>query len=233
MKKRTLAEIKAHALETPQLEVCGFVLNVAGRETVRRARNISSCPDQFFSIAPEEFAVVEGDIVAIYHSHPASLAAPSSGDLAACNRSGFPWVIYSVPKDAFAEVEPEGLVAPLLGRQFLWGVHDCGTLLVDYYRELLGISLVYEPYPELFWRDPEHKPYLTKLQENGFELVHDLREHDVILMQLSADVPNHVAIYQAGGIIMHHVQNRLSCRDVYGGYWREITRHILRHRSQM
>ena len=34
------------------------------------------------------------------------------------------------------------------------------------------------------------------------------------------------------GLILHHLQGRLSSRDVYGGYWQKITTHILRHRTE-
>ena len=32
-------------------------------------------------------------------------------------------------------------------------------------------------------------------------------------------------------IILHHCHGRLSSRDVYGGYWRKVTTHVLRHRD--
>jgi hypothetical protein len=29
-------------------------------------------------------------------------------------------------------------------------------------------------------------------------------------------------------LILHHLHGRLSSRDVYGGYWREVTRDVIR-----
>ena len=42
-------------------------------------------------------------------------------------------------------------------------------------------------------------------------------------MHLEADVPNHAGIYLGDNVILHHVQGRLSSRDVYGGYFIQST----------
>jgi hypothetical protein len=53
------------------------------------------------------------------------------------------------------------------------------------------------------------------------------------LMQVNSDVPNHAGqSIWATGSILHHLQGRLSSRDVYGGYWQKITTHTLGHQSQ-
>lgn len=41
-------------------------------------------------------------------------------------------------------------------------------------------------------------------------------------------VPNHAAVYLGDGLMLHHMYGRLSSRDVYGGYWREVTRLVVR-----
>jgi len=57
----------------------------------------------------------------------------------------------------------------------------------------------------------------------------ELKVGDCFLMQVASPVPNHAAIYLGDGLILHHLQGRLSSRDVYGGYWQKVTTHILRH----
>lgn len=59
--------------------------------------------------------------------------------------------------------------------------------------------------------------------------VADIRVGDVIVMQVRAPVPNHAGVYIGDGLMLHHLYNRLSSRDVYGGYWQECTRIVLRH----
>ena len=53
----------------------------------------------------------------------------------------------------------------------------------------------------------------------------------VVLMHLEATVPNHGGIYIDGNMILHHVQDRLSSRDLYGGFYQKNTAKILKHES--
>jgi cell wall-associated NlpC family hydrolase len=50
-------------------------------------------------------------------------------------------------------------------------------------------------------------------------------------MQIHASVPNHGAVLLEDGKILHHVIGRLSCRDIYGDYWRRVTVHVIRHKE--
>jgi cell wall-associated NlpC family hydrolase len=50
-------------------------------------------------------------------------------------------------------------------------------------------------------------------------------------MHIVSPVPNHVAIYIGDNKILHHVQGRLSSRDVYGSYYQKVTAKILRHEN--
>ena len=60
----------------------------------------------------------------------------------------------------------------------------------------------------------------------------DMQYGSVLLMHLESDVPNHAAIYINDQLILHHVQGRLSSRDVYGGYYQKTTAKVLRHESR-
>ena len=51
-------------------------------------------------------------------------------------------------------------------------------------------------------------------------------------MHLEATVPNHGGIYIDGNMILHHVQDRLSSRDLYGGFYQKNTAKILKHESR-
>ena len=76
--------------------------------------------------------------------------------------------------------------------------------------------------------------YLDNFMKEGFHPI-DISEisyGDGILMQLESPVPNHAAIYLGDGIVLHHVQGRLSSRDVYGGYYQKVTAKVLRHESR-
>jgi cell wall-associated NlpC family hydrolase len=73
--------------------------------------------------------------------------------------------------------------------------------------------------------------YLDNFGSAGFHTTDlaDLQVGDVLLMQVASPVPNHAAVYLGDGLILHHLQGRLSSRDVYGGYWHKVTTHALRH----
>jgi len=81
------AEIIAHARAGWPAEVCGLVRGCAGRAiALHPASNIAADPSRDYEVAPSDLLVQfdweeEGDeLVAIYHSHPASPAYPSASD---------------------------------------------------------------------------------------------------------------------------------------------------------
>lgn len=234
--ERILARIRIHAQENPQQEVCGIVVSSGDNYRVIRAANISSKPHLTFVIDPEAYIEAEksGTIVAFYHSHPRTKANASDPDKTACEASKKKWIIYSVWEDKFEIIEPTGQCTPLKGRSFLWGVHDCYTLVRDYYKTVLDIEFPEaEPYEQKFW-DNGRNYYIERYVQFGFDKVSDLcdvRLHDVLLIQLQAKIPNHAAIYIGKNLILHHVVRQLSTETMYGGYWRENTNFVLRHKS--
>ena len=98
-----LKAIVAHARETAPLECCGLLVGRGGRvdETVR-TQNALASPTRY-QVAPEDhFAVIRRcrldglAIVAAYHSHPQSAAAPSERDVAEAHDSRLVYVIVSL-----------------------------------------------------------------------------------------------------------------------------------------
>ncbi|CAB4180542.1 COG1310 Predicted metal-dependent protease of the PAD1/JAB1 superfamily [uncultured Caudovirales phage] len=240
MKPETKDAAVAHALAALPRESCGLV--VVGRKGLERfapCRNEHPGTDGFV-LNPNDWAAAAdtGDIVGIVHSHPYGSPEPSQIDRVSCERVGLPWHIVVVPEVSWTTLEPTGYRAPLIGREFTHGVLDCYSLVRDAFAEKKGIDIPDFPRLDEWWHRGENL-YLDNFEQAGFVVVSRnadgfvMQPFDCPLMQLGSPVVNHAAVHLGDNIILHHIIRRLSCREVYGGFWRHITTHIVRHRSLM
>lgn len=235
-----LAELRSAAEQAYPEECCGLLIRDAGSQALCYwpCENIapSGAAADRFTLAPQDWADAEdaGTVVAVVHSHPNASANPSSADRVSCERSGLTWFIVGWPSGMVVALQPEGWQAPLIGRDFHFGVLDCYTLIQDHFQRELGLTLPDFDREDDFW-DRGQELYLENFAKAGFVPVAEgeLRPHDVILMQVASSVTNHGAVYLGDGLMLHHLHGRLSCRDVYGGYWQRHTRLVVRHSSMV
>ncbi|WP_237140977.1 C40 family peptidase [Pseudomonas putida] len=239
-----------HAREQAPKECCGLLIKIGRKLSYRRCQNVAPEPEESFRIAAEDWAEAEdlGEVVAVVHSHPGQSARLSAADRTAMEATAIPWVIIEVREGVSVSHlvhEPTGYQAPLVGRPFHHGVLDCYTLVRDYYQRELGILLPdYER--EDGWWDKGQDLYADNFEAAGFYPVdpNELRQGDLIVMQVRSEKANHAGVYLADGRlktepehhpvpggILHHLYGRDSKRDVFGGYWRESARLYLRHRE--
>ncbi|MDB5686459.1 MAG: hypothetical protein JWR77_1048 [Rhizorhabdus sp.] len=95
-----LDEIRAHAAEEPDREICGLLLGTGGHvSALLRCANVASEPEKRFEIDPAALiaahrAARSGADAPIghYHSHPSGLAVPSACDAAMADPGHF-WLI--------------------------------------------------------------------------------------------------------------------------------------------
>ena len=233
----------AHAKEEYPKESCGVIVN--GKYI--KCRNVHPDPINHFRINDDDFmwASDAGEIQAIIHSHPNLPATPSDHDIRQCKLSGVPWGIISIVdgehRDSFWMAPND--VTPLIGRPYIWGLYDCLSIILDYYKYEHNLDLGDFDRP-VDWSKHKTPLYETGLSKNGFYKVDQPKNGDVILMQLSGDFASHAAIYLESGriecqdlgypapnSILHHEHGRSSKRDTYGGYWLEKTVSIWRHKS--
>jgi proteasome lid subunit RPN8/RPN11 len=231
-------DVMQHASKTAPQECCGLAVRKDGVLIYWPARNIATGNDAF-EIAPEDWAAAEdtGEIVGVCHAHMYLPPVPSMADRVSAARSGLPWLIVGYPTGDAQVLAPDPYDPPLIGRPFVHGVLDCFSLIRDYYRMELGIALPDFARSDEWWLKGGDL-YRQHFAEAGFVQVagsefdmRDLREHDVLLMQVASPVLNHGAVYLGGQVILHHCQNQLSGRSVYGGFWRRATGLVVRHRS--
>lgn len=235
MKDDVRKDIEKHALSVYPRECCGLLVELSGVLRYVPCNNLAGHTDHFV-LDPRCYADADkrGTIVAVVHSHPDVSPEPSQADRVACEASGLPWYIVSVPQMTWHYMKPEGYQAPLKNRMWCHGVLDCYSLIRDWYKQERHIDLPDFPRCDDWWHKGENL-YIENFSAAGFVRVIDaLPQHgDVLLMQVMARVPNHGAIFLDGNTILHHLHGRLSCEEVYGGYYRKHTTHILRHSSMM
>lgn len=130
----------------------------------------------------------------------------------------------------------------LLGRKFEMGVNDCGSMLINMFKDNLNIKLTNYARPTNFWRFEGINPYVDNYHKEGFRLIDepqlkDLRPFDVFLIaipdpsSLVKTVTNHCAIYLGEGLIIHHRLGEFSKVEMYKGSLRHLTTHIIRHKD--
>lgn len=226
-----------HAAAEQPREACGLLVMDADDQVLRYlpARNTFGgvAGQDRFGLHPEDFAAAEdaGQVLAVVHSHPNASANPSMADRAGCERSGLPWVVVGWPSGVMKELAPEGWQAPYKGREFSHGVLDCYTLIQDWFARELQLVLPDFDRPDDWWLHGGNL-YMQGFAQAGFHQVQGQpQRHDVILMQVKSPVANHGAVYLGDDKMLHHLWGRLSCDDVYGGYWARHTVALLRHGS--
>ena len=243
MNHETRQKIHDHAIAQFPRECCGLVVMTEDGEQYRPCRNIAKTASEHFVMHPHDYADAEdaGEIVCVVHSHPQASSEPSQRDLVACEQGTVKWLIVAVWKEPGDEKPrvvsdhafmPTGYEAPLIGREFSFGVLDCYTLIKDWYQRERSITLPHFERRDEFWKDNGAKVDLyAQYEQAGFEEVADgtLQVGDIPLMQIRAEFANHAGVYIGNGQILHHMYGRLSTRDVYSrSYYQEVTRRVVR-----
>lgn len=194
---------------------------------------VNSHPDpaNHFRISISDLYNANPDI--IWHSHPSNGQAnphwPSKKDLETFySNSNYKWGIVATDGE---EVGPfiiydDNNPLPLLGRTYTWGIHDCYSIMRDWYK-LQGVKLKDIP------RDYQSfvsgmDLYNLHFKEVGFVEVgtNDIQIGDVLLLSIMSSTVNHAAIVVGENEIYHHQIGRLSCSDRLDRWSKVITKVI-------
>jgi hypothetical protein len=225
----------AEAIQASPRESCGLVVLISGKELYWPCRNIA-IDDSDFNIHPQDYcsAARAGKIIAVIHSHPNGFPLPTDADLACCETSGLPWYIVSPhldePLGRWHGFQPSGFRAPLMGREWVWGVHDCWALVRDWYADH-GLSLrdFERPTdPNDFLQNPLFEALFT---EAGFCEVPraTILPGDLALMSFRSKGLNHIGVFDENLCLLHHIQGRLSRAEIYGEGLQRSTGKVIRH----
>ncbi len=203
------SNILAHARRCAPAESCGFVISTPEGERYIPCVNISAEPEAYFRIAPEDWlrAEMQGEIVALVHSHPGGLPWLSEADRRLQIKSALSWWLV-----CRGEIHKFRCVPHLTGRRFEHGVTDCYTLFRDAYH-LAGIDMPDFEREDDWWRNGQNL-YLDNMAVTGFYRVplSSAQAGDILLCCFGASVANHAAIYCGNGELLHHLPEQLSKR---------------------
>ena len=216
-----------HAKDQNPKESVGLLLNIRGKQRYYPCNNIAITDHQCFILDPEDYVKADnlGEITAVIHSHPMASPEPSQADKVSCEKSNLPWYIVSPQTGKWEYLEPTGYKAPLLGREWIWGVTDCWSLVVDWYKEEKGIILKdYERTmtPDEFLFDPLFESYAWRTGFRELRPDEPCEKGDVLLMSIMHPTLNHVAIF-LGNMVLHHLADRLSCKEPYSEWLLKCT----------
>ena len=216
-----------HAKVEDPKECVGLLLNIRGKEKYFPCRNLSMTAHQCFIIDPEDYVKADntGEIKAIVHSHPVTPPFPSEADKLSCEQSKLPWHIVNPKTEQWGYCEPCGYKPPLLGRPWVWGVTDCWSLVRDWYKEEKNIELLdYERpvTPQEFNDVPLFERYAERTGFKELDPNETLKNGDILLMSIMYNTLNHVAIFLDGDVL-HHLTDRLSCKEPYSAWLQKCT----------
>ena len=223
----------AHAKEQDPKESCGLLIEIKGKEKYFPCKNLSNWSNQCFIIDPVDYAKAEdnGKILAVIHSHPTTQPIASQADMISCEDTNLPWHIVNPKTEQWGYYEPSGYKPPLIGRHWVWGVTDCWALVRDWYKETKGIVLRdwERPItPEEFIADPMFERCAWRTGFRQLRPEEKLENGDLLFMSILTSGLNHVAIF-IDGDVLHHLADRISCKEPYNEWLLKCTGMRLRY----
>ena len=222
-----------HAKDQDPKESCGLLIDFNGKEKYFPCKNLSNYSQQCFIIDPEDYAKAEdsGKVLAVIHSHPVTPPVASQADMISCEESGLIWHIVNPKTEQWGFYKPSGYKPPLIGRHWVWGITDCWSLVRDWYKEKLGITLRdwdRPTTPEEFIENPMFEKCAWRTGFRQLRPEEKLENGDLIFMSIMATGLNHVAIFLDGDVL-HHLADRISCKEPYNQWLLKCTGMRLRY----
>ena len=225
-----------HAKDQDPKESCGLLIDINGKEKYFPCKNLSNYSQQCFIIDPEDYAKAEdsGKILAVIHSHPVTPPVASQADMISCEESGVIWHIVNPKTEQWGFYKPSGYKPPLIGRHWVWGITDCWSLVRDWYKENLGITLRdwnRPTTPEEFIENPMFEKCAWRTGFRQLRPEEKLENGDLLFMSIMATGLNHVAIFLDGDVL-HHLADRISCKEPYNQWLLKCTGMRLRYAQE-
>jgi len=221
-------QIKQYALENPNIEACGLILESGNSTFVCKCKNISQNSGKHFELNPLDYLRLwdEGRNKIIGYWHTQKSTKPSSLDVINYKNHKLPSYIYSRESDEIIEVTDKHLkYNKYLGREFEINKSDCFGLVRDYYKNEKGIFITdyhredgwFKSFPDLIKNVYEREGFVKiKIEE--------IVEGDLVEFSYG-----HFGIYLEGDLILHHERSKYSNIERFTEVWKKRVSNIYRH----
>ena len=182
--------------------------------------NISENKESSFLLSLEDtFSILRNkEIIALAHSHTLKgkesrfdLRTPSYSDITGQKKSGIPWLIFGTEGiNITSPIELPRIKNPnYVGREFIWFINDCYTLVQDYLYFEQGIETMDSLPPPDFKRLPCMSGIFdSRLEEYGFkskQVKFPLKEGDICIVDNVGYKKNHLAIFHQGKFLHQNI----------------------------
>lgn len=176
--------------------------------------NVSPKPREFFE-TEEDTWLRYGKVEAVIHSHTNGKDYPNRIDMQHQMDTDVPWAIIVCNGEQASDPIWWGdslPMAPLVGRGFRHGIHDCFAAIRDWFTVEKKILLPNCPRDWGWWDEDDVNLYEKNFEAWGFREINkkEVQEGDCFLAKLHSDTPNHAAVYAGKGLIYHHPGSTLS-----------------------
>jgi len=234
LNQKQIEKIKLVTLESFPEEMCG----VLTADDFIQIKNVHSKPLQSFTMDRVQYGQVVEYAVAIVHSHVKQAAdhlnvdirTPSIKDRRFQKLSGLPWLIVGTEGQTVTPAIqfPRTPTNDYVGRDFIWHINDCYSLVQDYYQfemdiVLLDSAIDFDPI-----NGDINDVFAGYIEDYGFKDIFSLDEiknGDLVLLDAVGFKKNHLGIYH-NEKVLHQMQK--SRFDPIANYQGRINR-ILRY----
>lgn len=235
------AAAKAHAIAEYPKEACGVVTGTAADATYVALPNIAADPEEFFEL-PARTLIDHAPVLAVVHSHchPRHQPFPTAADMRAQIEAALPFgIVWTNGETAGAPLWFGDFLldVPLfdsrgahIQREFAPGVNDCYSLLRTWFWQIKKVKLPEFPRDIEWWKNGGDL-YREGFAKAGFVAIDAgaAKPGDGVLMKWGHwSAPFHAGVLLDGGLILHHLQQRLSRREPFAR-WAAKATHYLRY----
>jgi len=225
-------KIKEHAKQEHPRECCGLIVDKDGELICVKSQN-ASFEKNMFRVNPRDYLAASnlGEIVAVYHSHVNGKESFSEFDKFNSINHDLTYVVFNTQTNSLAQFSPRhSEFHKYIGREFEIKNKDCWSLVRDFYKTELSISLI-NPHRDKNWRSYLGALFDKQIWAEGFYEVNDIKKYDCLLFNKGGSKPSsHIAICLGEDLILHQPSRGYSRIESLTDRHEKLINKIIRHK---